>query len=279
MSQPQISFEFFPPQTVAAGFKLWETAQSLLPLGPRHVSVTYGAGGKAATCSQDTIVALRNQGAQVAAHLTCAGATREDVLAQAERFRALGVTEIVALRGDGELAPGGFTSSLELVSALRDAGFGVHVGAYAEPHAASQGPAADLEWLRAKFQAGASLALSQFFFEADTFLRFRDACADAGVPGPVAPGILPVHDWPQVQRFAARCGVTVPAHLAQGFETAARHGRADLFALTHATDLCTTLLEEGVEHLHFYTLNRAPRSRDICRALGLPAAEGLQKVA
>ncbi|MEM1233436.1 MAG: methylenetetrahydrofolate reductase [Pseudomonadota bacterium] len=279
MATPTLSFEFFPPRDLAASFRLWDAAQALLPLGPRHVSVTYGAGGSTQSLTHETVEALSAQGADVAAHLTCGGATRAETLEVARRYRAAGVRDVVALRGDGPAVAGGFQSSLELVEALAREGFGVHVGAYAEAHPESRGPRADIEWLRAKFQVGATLAVSQFFFEAATFLRFRDACADAGLPGSVVPGILPVHNWRAAARFAQRCGVTVPPELVTGFETADRHGRAELFALSHATELCSTLIDEGVEHLHIYTLNRPTLTRTLCRALGITAEDPLRKVA
>ena len=279
MIRPSLSFEFFPPRDVPASFKLWEAAQALLPLQPRHVSVTYGAGGSTRELTHETVEAISAQGADVAAHLTCVGASKEETLEVAQRYKAAGVKDIVALRGDGERAEDGFASSLELVEALAGQGFGVHVGAYAEPHPKSRGARADIEWLREKFRAGASLAVSQFFFEAETFLRFRDACADAGVAGPIVPGILPVHNWRSAVRFAPQCGVNVPSELATAFETAERHGRADLFALTHATELCTDLIEEGVEHLHIYTLNRPDLTRTLARTLGITAEEPLRNVA
>ncbi|MEM8591467.1 MAG: methylenetetrahydrofolate reductase [Pseudomonadota bacterium] len=279
MLRPQVSFEFFPPKDVPGSFKLWEAAQALLPLSPRHVSVTYGAGGSTRTRTHETVEALTAQGADVAAHLTCVGASREETLEVARRYKAAGVREVVALRGDGDRHPEGFASSLELVEALAGEGFGVHVGAYAEAHPESQGSTADIEWLRAKFQAGASMAMSQFFFEAETFLRFRDACADAGISGPIVPGILPVHNWKAAQRFAQQCGVTIPPELAQGFDTAERDGRSELFALAQATELCSDLIDEGVEHLHIYTLNRPSLTRTICRVLGILADEPLRKVA
>lgn len=286
MTSPlKLSFEFFPPRDVAQAFTLWEAAQALLPLAPTHLSVTYGAGGTTRELTHDTVTALQRQGARVAAHLTCVDASRDDVLDVANRYRAAGVKDIVALRGDAPKGkafaphPQGFQTSLELVEALAAEGFNVHVGAYPEPHPESRGARADIEWLRAKFQAGARLAVTQFFFEAETFLRFRDACADAGVSGPIIPGILPIHNWDAASRFAKSCGTRIPPELAQAFETAKRDGREDLLALAHATELCGTLRDEGVDQFHFYTLNRPGLTRDICRALGVPLEEGLREVA
>ncbi|MEL6913480.1 MAG: methylenetetrahydrofolate reductase [Pseudomonadota bacterium] len=285
MSRPAISFEFFPPKDIPASFGLWEAAQALLPFGPRHVSVTYGAGGTTRELTHETVTALSRQGAQVAAHLTCIDASRAETLAIAEGYRAAGVNDIVALRGDapggGAFAPhaDGFRSSVELIGALAAEGFDVHVGTYPEPHPDSRGAKADIEWLRAKFQAGAKTAVTQFFFEAETFLRFRDACADAGLAAPIIPGILPIHNWASAARFAKRCGTEIPLELAQAFEAAERDGRTDLLALAHATELCSTLVDEGVEQLHFYTLNRPNLTRDVLRALGVPRQEPLRDVA
>ncbi|MEM9854580.1 MAG: methylenetetrahydrofolate reductase [Pseudomonadota bacterium] len=279
MSQATLSFEFFPPKDLPASFKLWETAQALMPYRPRHVSVTYGAGGSTRTLTHETVEALTAQGANVAAHLTCVGASREETLSVAKRYREAGVKEVVALRGDGARAEDGFSSSLELVEALCAEGLGVHVGAYPEPHPESKGAMADIEWLRAKFQAGASMAMTQFFFEADTFLRFRDACAAAGITQPITPGILPITDWNRTKSFAARCGAAVPTSLDNAFAAARTEDRCDLLALCVATELCDTLLSEGVERLHFYTLNRAELTEDVLQALGLRPAPALRKVA
>ncbi|MEO1704981.1 MAG: methylenetetrahydrofolate reductase [Pseudomonadota bacterium] len=285
MPTPAVSFEFFPPRDIPASFALWEAAQALMPFAPRHVSVTYGAGGTTRALTHETVTALSRQGAQVAAHLTCIDASREETMEIARAYRAEGVRDIVALRGD---APGGgaftphadgFTSSVELIGALAADGFNVQVGAYPEPHPETRGARADLEWLRAKFQAGAKQAVTQFFFEAETFLRFRDACADAGISAPIVPGILPIHKWASAAKFAQRCGTTIPTALADAFETAERDGRTDLLALAHGTELCSKLVEEGVEQLHFYTLNRPDLTRDICRALGIPRQEPLRDVA
>lgn len=282
MPTPQISFEFFPPRDLAASFNLWSAAQTLLPFQPRHVSVTYGAGGTTRALTHETVEALQAQGAEVAAHLTSLGASKAETLDVADRYWAAGIRDVVALRGDAPKegdAQSGFASSLELIDALAARGFRVQVAAYPDPHPESRGAASDLEWLRAKFQTGASAAITQFFFDAETFLRFRDACADAGIAGPIIPGILPIHSWSSVQSFARRCRVAIPAELAAAFETAERDGRTELLALAHATELCSRLVDEGVEQLHFYTLNRPALTHDICRALGVRRQESLRAVA
>ena len=288
MTIPRISFEFFPPQTLDASFRLWETVQVLAPLKPDFVSVTYGAGGTTRKLTHDAVSTIgRNYGLNVAAHLTCVDATRAETLEIAEAYAQAGVTEIVALRGDAPKGadrftphPDGFASSVELVVTLAATGkFKLRVGAYPEPHPDAADPLADVRWLKRKIDAGASSAITQFFFEADTFLRFRDACAAMGITAPIIPGILPITSWEGAKRFAARCGTKVPARLNEAFEMAARDGREDLLALTHCTTLCTRLIEEGVQDLHFYTLNRPHLTRDVCHALGITPDVALEKVA
>lgn len=286
MPTPTVSFEFFPPQTLDASFRLWETVQMLAPLDPAFVSVTYGAGGTTRKLTHEAVTTIgRNYGLRVAAHLTCVDATRAETLAIADAYAEAGVTEIVALRGDAPKGaarftphPEGFASSVELIEALAGR-FTLRVGAYPERHPDADDTLADVRWLKAKLDAGASSAITQFFFEADTFLRFRDLCAKEGIAAPILPGILPIQSWEGAKRFAARCGTRVPPRLDEAFQTAARDGREDLLALTHCTTLCTRLLDEGVEALHFYTLNRPHLTRDVCHALGIKAQVALEKVA
>jgi len=275
---PRVSFEFFPPQTLDASFRLWETAQVLAPLRPNFVSVTYGAGGTTRKLTHEAVTTIgRNYGLNVAAHLTCVDATRAETMEIVEAYAEAGVTEIVALRGDAPKGaarftphPEGFVSSVELIAALAETGkFTLRVGAYPEAHPDAADAQADVAWLKRKIEAGGSSAITQFFFEAHTFLRFRDACAKAGIAAPVIPGILPIISWDGAKRFAARCGTKVPLRLDEAFQMAARDGREELLALTHCTTLCTRLIEEGVEDLHFYTLNRPHLTREVCRALGV----------
>ncbi|MBP6737576.1 MAG: methylenetetrahydrofolate reductase [NAD(P)H] [Rhodobacteraceae bacterium] len=285
---PRISFEFFPPQSLDASFRLWETVQALAPMGPDFVSVTYGAGGTTRQLTHDAVGTIhRNYGLNVAAHLTCVGATKTETLAIAESYHAAGVREIVALRGDAPAGaarfvphPLGYANSAELVEALARTGkFKVRVGAYPEPHPDAADTAQDVTWLKRKIDAGASSAITQFFFDADTFFRFRDACVKAGITAPIIPGILPIQGWSGVKKFAARCGARVPVKLDEAFATAARDGREDLLALAHCTALCDRLIEGGVEALHFYTLNRPGLTREVVRALGLVPEVALEKVA
>jgi methylenetetrahydrofolate reductase (NADPH) len=285
---PRISFEFFPPQGIDASFRLWETVQALAPMRPEFVSVTYGAGGTTRKLTHEAVVAIqRNYGLNVAAHLTCVDATRAETLEIANAYAEAGITEIVALRGDAPKGaqrftahPDGFASSVYLVAALAATGkFTIRVGAYPEPHPDAAHPGADIEHLKRKFDAGATSALTQFFFDPDTFFRFRDAADKAGITGKIIPGILPVQSWEGAKRFAARCGAQVPAKLDEAFSRAARDGREALYSLAQCTSLCERLIAGGVEDLHFYTLNRPDLTRDVVRALGITPDVALEKVA
>lgn len=288
MPTPRISFEFFPPQTLEASFKLWETVQMLAPLKPEFVSVTYGAGGTTRKLTHDAVTTIsKHYGLRVAAHLTCVEATKAETLEIAAAYAAAGVTDIVALRGDAPKGatrftphPEGFAHSVELIEALAATGqFTLRVGAYPEPHPDAADTLQDVRWLKRKLDAGATSALTQFFFEAETFLRFRDLCAKEGITAPIIPGILPIENFAGVKKFAARCGTSVPRWVEDAFATAKRDGREDLLAVALCTELCDTLISEGVEDLHFYTLNRPHLTRDVVHALGLGPDVALEKVA
>ena len=285
---PRISFEFFPPQSLDASFRLWETVQALAPMGSDFVSVTYGAGGTTRALTQDAVATIhRNYGLNVAGHLTCVGATRGETLAVADSYHAAGIREIVALRGDAPQGadrfiphPDGSANSADLVEALAKTGkFKIRVGAYPEPHPDAANTAQDVTWLKRKIDAGAHSALTQFFFDADTFFRFRDACAKAGINAPIIPGILPIQSWSGVKKFAGRCGAHIPQKLDEAFTTAARDGREELLALAQCVALCDRLIEGGVEDLHFYTLNRPILTREVVRALSIAPEVVLEKVA
>ena len=212
---------------------------------------------------------------------------RSETLEIAEAYADAGVTEIVALRGDAPKGadrfvphPDGFASSVDLVAALARTGkFKIRVGAYPEPHPDAADSLADVTWLKRKIDAGASSAITQFFFDADTYFRFRDACVAARITAPIIPGILPITSWDGAKRFAARCGTRVPTKLDEAFATAARDGREELLALAQCTALCDRLLQGGVEDLHFYTLNRPHLTREVVRALGITPEVVLEKVA
>ncbi|MEM8729512.1 MAG: methylenetetrahydrofolate reductase [NAD(P)H] [Pseudomonadota bacterium] len=288
MSTPEISLEFFPPRDLEGSFRLWDTVQVLAPLGPRFVSVTYGAGGTTRDLTRDAVATLhKHSGLKVAAHLTCVEATKDETMTIVRDFAEAGVRDIVALRGDPPKGaqrftphPDGFADACELISAVAAAGdFTIRVGAYPEAHPEARSPRADIDWLKAKIDAGATEALTQFFFEADTFFRFRDACEKAGIDAPIVPGILPIENWTGARRFALRCGTSVPAWLDEAFSAAKRDGREDLLATSICTELCTDLLDGGVDKLHFYTLNRPELTRDVCHALGVTPDLHLENVA
>lgn len=288
MSKPEISFEFFPPKTLEASFRLWDTVQTLAPLEPRFVSVTYGAGGTTRELTRDAVATLhKSSGLNVAAHLTCVDASRQETLEIADTFARAGVQDIVALRGDPPKGhdrfvphPEGFNSSIELIEALAETEmFSIRVGAYPDKHPEAADMSADVDWLKAKLDAGADEALTQFFFEAETFFRFRDACAKAGIGKPIVPGILPIENWAGARKFAKSCGTHIPDWVEQAFEKAVRDGREDLLATAICTELCSDLIEGGVDKLHFYTLNRPELTRDVCFALGITPQVDLQNVA
>ncbi|AUR07389.1 methylenetetrahydrofolate reductase [NAD(P)H] [Phaeobacter inhibens] len=289
MTTPDISFEFFPPQSLEASFRLWDTVQTLAPLAPRFVSVTYGAGGTTRDLTREAVATLHNSsGLNVAAHLTCVNATKSETLAIADQFAEAGVREIVALRGDPpkgaagfEPHPKGYANSVELIAALAERDqFSIRVGAYPDRHPEATSARADVDWLKRKLDAGADEALTQFFFEADTFLRFRDDCAKAGIDtSRITPGILPIENWKGARNFANRCGTTIPAWIDDAFDKAIRDGREDLLATALCTELCSDLMDNGVDKLHFYTLNRPELTRDVCFALGITPDVSLENVA
>jgi len=288
MATPRISFEFFPPQSLEASFRLWDTVQVLAPLKPEFVSVTYGAGGTTRDLTHEAVTTIhKNYGVKVAAHLTCVNSTRAEILEITDGYAAAGVTDIVALRGDAPkgqdhftASDGGFANSIELVETLAQTGkFNIRVGAYPEPHPDSADTAADVDWLKRKIDAGATSAITQFFFEADTFFRFRDQCVKAGIDAPIIPGIMPITSWNGVKKFAAGCGTAIPTWLNDAYEKAMRDDRTELLSTAVCTELCSDLIDGGVEDLHFYTLNRPALSRDICHALGVTPDASLENVA
>jgi len=288
MAKARISFEFFPPQSLEASFRLWETARALAPLDPAFVSVTYGAGGTTRDLTHDAVALLtKNYGMNVAAHLTCVNASKAETLAIADRYAEVGVTDIVALRGDppkgqGKFQPHpeGFAHSAELVQALADTGkFNLRVGAYPDPHPDAGDKDADVRWLAEKVKAGAHSAITQFFFEADTYFNFVDRARSAGITVPIIPGILPIENWDGTKRFAQRCGTAIPQWAEDAFTTAKRDGREELLATSLCTELCSELLEGGVQDLHFYTLNKPVLTRQVVNALGLEPNVQLEKVA
>jgi methylenetetrahydrofolate reductase (NADPH) len=288
MTTPSVSFEVFPPKSIDAAFKLWDTAQALAPLAPRFFSVTYGAGGTTRDLTHDAAAVLhRTSGLPVSAHLTCVGASVAETMDVAEKFHAAGVTEIVALRGDPEggaekFTPhaDGFKNSVELIEALALLDkFTIRVGAYPDCHPDAVSQHANIQYLKRKFDAGADEALTQFFFEPESFLRFRDQCAAAGITKPIIPGILPITNWTSARKFAERCGTKIPAWMDEAYRAAERDGRTGLLSTSLCTELCSELVAEGVDSLHFYTLNRPELTRDVCRALGVTPQSQMSNVA
>ncbi len=288
MPVPSVSFEFFPPKSLEGSFRLWDCVNTLAPLDPSFVSVTYGAGGTTRKLTHEAVGTIhRTSGLNVAAHLTCVDATRAETLEIANGYADEGVTDIVALRGDAPKGsdkftphPDGFASSIELIEALSDNGkFNIRVGAYPEKHPEAADQAADIAFLKRKIDAGATSAITQFFFEAETFFRFRDACVKAGIDAPIIPGILPIENWNGTRKFAAQCGTHIPQVIEDAFHHATRDGTTELLATAIATELCDELLQGGVDHLHFYTLNRPELTRDVCHALGVTPKVRLQNVA
>ena len=279
-SPVSLSFEFFPPQSTEATLQLWRSVERLAPLAPRFVSVTYGAGGTTRKRTKAAIRTIQDRARlPVAGHLTCVGASRAETLAVAQEYRAMGVKRIVALRGDppkGEGAfvphPDGFASSIELVEALARDGFDVTVGCYPETHPEASDSGADIAYLKRKFDAGATRAITQFFFEAETFLRFRDRAVKAGIDAEIIPGILPIENFTKMARFAKSCGTSIPDWLLGAFENAEDEAQETLLAIAIATELSDTLMREGARHLHFYTLNKPDLTYDIARALGCAPA-------
>ena len=274
-----VSFEFFPPKTEKMEQALWESIKTLEPLHPRFVSVTYGAGGSTRERTHATVERiLKETKLTPAAHLTCVGASRDEIDAIAKDYWDLGVRHIVALRGDPPEAgskyqphPDGYANAAELVAGLKEvAPFDISVAAYPEVHPDSADKGADLDNLKRKVDAGADRMITQFFFSPDCFFRFRDAVAAAGIEVEIVPGILPVSNVAQTRRFAEMCGASIPGWLNDLFEgldelPAARQ----LIAATVAAELCGQLYAGGVRHFHFYTLNRAELSYAICHLLGV----------
>ena len=288
MTSLNVSFEFFPPKTIEASFRLWDTVQTLAPLAPRFVSFTYGAGGTTRQLTREAVDAIA--GATdlcVAAHLTCVDATKEDTLSLAKSWADLGIKDIFALRGDPPKGterfaphPEGFANSCEMIEALAASGdFNIRVGAYPHKHPEAASLKNDVDWLKRKIDAGASEAITQFFFEADDFFRFRDLCDKAGITAPITPGILPIENWAGTKAFAQRCGAQIPDWMDAAFQTALRDDRSDLLSVALSTELCSDLIDGGVENFHFYTLNKPELTRDICAAIGVTPQTVLQKVA
>lgn len=274
-----VSFEFFPPGDVDMEATLWRSVERLAPLSPCFVSVTYGADGSTRTRTHQLVTRIQRETPLTGApHLTCVGASRGEILDIAREYHDRGIRHIVALRGDPPKGaaryqphPDGFAYAADLVAGLRSvADFEISVAAYPEVHPEAPSPLFDLDNLKRKLDAGASRAITQFFYDIEAFLRFRDLCTAAGIRAPIVPGILPITRFPQVLRMAGRCGARIPQWLEERF-----HGLDDdpdtrrLIAASVAIEQVQTLERHGVRDFHFYTLNRAELTYAICHALGV----------
>ena len=274
-----VSFEFFPPHAERMEATLWDSIERLAPLEPRFVSVTYGADGSTRDRTHKAVKRIVEETRLTAApHLTCVGATREEVDEIARDYWDMGVRHLVALRGDP--LPGetfyspyddGYAYASDLVAGLkRVADFDITVAAYPEVHPEARDPLSDLDNLKRKIDAGASRAITQFFFDTDVFLRFRDLAAVAGIESAIVPGILPITRFPQLERFASRCGANVPQWLRERFAGLEDDAETrQMIAASVAIDQVHTLQAEGLSEFHFYTLNRSELTFAICHALGV----------
>jgi len=281
----EVSFEFFPPHTETMEATLWDSIQRLEALAPRFVSVTYGADGSTRERTHAAVKRIVSETNLTAApHLTCIDATRDEIDDIAREYWDLGIRHLVALRGDAPADagdykphPGGYAYAADLVAGLRKIGdFDISVAAYPEVHPEAPNPQFDLDNLKRKLDAGASRAITQFFFDVEPFLRFRDLAASAGIDAAIVPGILPITRFPQLTRFAEQCGASVPDWLVERFAGLEEDAETrQLIAASVAIELVRSLQAEGVNEFHFYTLNRSELTFAICHALGVrpkPAA-------
>lgn len=275
-----VSFEFFPPKTDAMEAKLWKSIERLEPMRPEFVSVTYGAGGSTRERTHNTVARIiKETSLKPAAHLTCVDATKDEVNEVAKDYWAAGVRHIVALRGDPaagvgeryEPTPGGYSNSAELTKGLKNiAPFEISVAGYPETHPESGSQEADLDNLKAKIDSGADRIITQFVFDQDLYLRYLERVRAAGIWVPVTPGIIPIHNFPQVANFAKRTGASIPAWLQRRFEGLECDSMTThLVAAAMATEQVMHLADNGVKQFHFYTLNRPDLVYAICHMLGL----------
>jgi methylenetetrahydrofolate reductase (NADPH) len=275
-----VSFEFFPPASPEMEVTLWGSIKRLAPLGPNFVSVTYGAGGSTRERTHATVSRILKETAiKPAAHLTCVAAAREEIDAVVSAYWEIGVRHIVALRGDPQGGPGtkfcphtkGYATSAELVAGIKRLGdFEVFVSTYPEGHPESPSPDSDIDVLKAKIDAGATRAITQFFFENESYLRFLDKARARGIHIPIIPGIVPVQSFKQTANFAQRAGASVPHWLADRFEGLDNDPETrKLVAATVAAEQVLDLVDHGIKEFHFYTMNRADLVYAICHLLGL----------
>ena len=279
-----ISFEFFPPKTPKLEAKLWQSIERLAPIGPKFISVTYGAGGTTRTATHKIVKSIINDTElNAAAHLTCVSATKEEVDSVIDDYKSVGVNHIVALRGDMpnmgtfQPHPDGYNSSVDLVETIKQHGcFDVTVSAYPEKHPESSSFETDINLLKAKIDAGADQAITQFAFDTNIYLSFRDKVIADGINIPIIPGIMPTTNFKGVQSMAEKCGTTIPERLSAQYS-----GLEDDFesrqeiSITVAVEQCRKLISEGFDQLHFYTLNQYKVISEVCNILGLSAVNEL----
>ena len=276
---PSVSFEFFPPNTEAMEATLWDSIERLAGLGPQFVSVTYGADGSTRERTHAAVARMIKETALTPApHLTCIDASRSEIDEIAQEYWKMGVRHLVALRGDAPKDaesyvphPDGYAYASDLVEGLRNvADFDISVAAYPEVHPEAESAAFDLDNLKRKLDAGASRAITQFFFDTDVFLRFRDDCAKVGIESAIVPGILPITRFPQMERFAKMCGTAIPSALRHRFDGLEDDAETrQMIAASVAIEQVQRLESEGIEDFHFYTLNRSELTYAICHALGV----------
>ncbi|MCP5362197.1 MAG: methylenetetrahydrofolate reductase [NAD(P)H] [Hyphomicrobiales bacterium] len=275
---PSVSFEFFPPKNDEMEAALWQNILQLVPLKPAFVSVTYGAGGSTRERTHHTVKRiLQETPLSPAAHLTCVGASREEIDAIAGDYWESGVRHIVALRGDMpgggayQPHPDGYPYALDLVKGLKKIGdFEISVAAYPEVHPEAPNPQFDIDYLKRKIDAGATRAITQFFFDTDTYFRFLEQAQEAGITTPIVPGVVPIVNYAQIVRFSKACGASIPAwmhNLLDGMD--AYPEQRDMLSFMITAEQCRLLAQGGAGHIHFYTLNRAPLTRAVCHLLGI----------
>lgn len=280
----RVSFEFFPPKNDEMEGRLWQTVTRLAPLGPKFVSVTYGAGGSTRERTARTVKRILTEtDIPAAAHLTCVGATKDEVDAVVREYQGIGIERFVALRGDPASGvggayrphPGGYQNGADLVAGLKTiADFDISVAAYPEKHPQSPDFATDIEMLKRKVDNGATRAITQFFFDNDLYERYVERVRRAGIYIPIVPGIQPVHNFRQVANFSAKAGALVPAWLAERFDGLDNDPQTHaLVASAVAAEQVMDLMERGVEEFHFYTMNRADLAFAVCHMIGLRARE------
>lgn len=276
MSEPALSFEFFPPKTEEQRAQLERTVHKLAPFAPEYVSVTFGAGGSTLDYTVETVRRLRALGLDAAPHLSCMGGRRDEIAALLEQYRAMGARRIVALRGDlpsGMAALGEFRYAADLVRFIRQSHgehFWIEVACYPEVHPGADGARRDLEHFVAKCRAGANGAITQYFYNADAYFRFRDEVRRAGVELPIVPGIMPIANFGQLRRFSELCGAEIPRWLGKRLQDYGDDVEAIAeFGADVVAELCERLCQGGVNAFHFYTLNRAKPTLAVLRRLGL----------